>query len=409
MDLALGKPEMLVNSVVSTPRKSFFGHRNGSEDNELSNFDGTSPRKTVPVTSNSTSTNPLITASRRRMADPEVIEKVEEIVDQIIISLQQRDENISIALKTKKSSNVSPSSRSSVQFTNTQYKLSFPGNTRQEAWRFSRAELKEKVCSRIISMLICSPAVVLRVLELIHEALVNNMVISKRNIYYQDVSLFKSQKVVDRYVDILSYTFGIPRASLNVVSSTATAKGLVAGSFKIIYHDSSTYASTAAQDGKGYPDVSTRAFLRILSISAYPPPPIYTLVDFDPDGISIMSTYKYGSLTLSHQAANINTPIIRWLGVKSQDLVFHAPVDKTESNSEDRKGLLGLSKRDRKKAASILGQEIYQENGVEQEWRRELQMMLMLNVKVEMEILSEREGGISGWLDDRLREEALTT
>ena len=39
-----------------------------------------------------------------------------------------------------------------------------------------------------------------------------------RNIYYKDPELFKSQTVVDRYVDILAYTFGIHRAALNVVS-----------------------------------------------------------------------------------------------------------------------------------------------------------------------------------------------
>lgn len=42
-----------------------------------------------------------------------------------------------------------------------------------------------------------------------------------RNIYYKDPELFKSQKVVDRYVDILSYTFGLQRAALHVVSLLA--------------------------------------------------------------------------------------------------------------------------------------------------------------------------------------------
>lgn len=39
-----------------------------------------------------------------------------------------------------------------------------------------------------------------------------------RNIYYKDPALFKRQEVVDRYVDILAYTFGVRRAELNVVS-----------------------------------------------------------------------------------------------------------------------------------------------------------------------------------------------
>ncbi len=40
-----------------------------------------------------------------------------------------------------------------------------------------------------------------------------------RNIYYRDPALFKSQHVVDRYVDILAFTLGVRRANLNVVSS----------------------------------------------------------------------------------------------------------------------------------------------------------------------------------------------
>lgn len=57
------------------------------------------------------------------------------------------------------------------------------------------------------------------------------------------------QEVVDRYVDDLACTLGIPRNSLNVVRylaprrstlltiKTAAAKGLVAGSFTIMRED----------------------------------------------------------------------------------------------------------------------------------------------------------------------------
>lgn len=40
-----------------------------------------------------------------------------------------------------------------------------------------------------------------------------------RNIFYKDPVLFKSQSVVDRYIDIVAYTLGVQRAALNVVSS----------------------------------------------------------------------------------------------------------------------------------------------------------------------------------------------
>jgi meiotic recombination protein SPO11 len=35
-------------------------------------------------------------------------------------------------------------------------------------------------------------------------------------------------------------------------------------------------------------------------------------------------------------------------------------------------------------------------------WRRELQVMLMLNVKAEMQILEQRDEGLRGWLDGKL-------
>ena len=36
------------------------------------------------------------------------------------------------------------------------------------------------------------------------------------------------------------------------------------------------------------------------------------------------------------------------------------------------------------------------------EQRRELQVMLMLNIKVEIQILSSKEGGLEGWLEEKL-------
>lgn len=76
-----------------------------------------------------------------------------------------------------------------------------------------------------------------------------------RNIYYHDPDLFKSQKIVDKYVDIFAYTFGVPRAALNVVGApspclifkesrqvpkTAAAKGLVVGDFRWRYQNGSS-------------------------------------------------------------------------------------------------------------------------------------------------------------------------
>lgn len=116
-----------------------------------------------------------------------------------------------------------------------------------------------------------------------------------------------------------------------------------------------------------------------------------------------MSTYKYGSLNLSHENADLNAPSIQWLGIRNRDVLA--------GNGEQGEygGLQRLSARDRKKAAGMLERgEGLQEGGAEEEWRRELQVMLMLNVKAEMEILGERQGGVTGWVKEKLLESSTT-
>lgn len=75
------------------------------------------------------------------------------------------------------------------------------------------------------------------------------------------------------------------------------------------------------------------------------------------------------------------------------------------SNSESSGvGLLRLSLRDRKKATGLLKRDILREDDGRSEtgWRRELQVMLMLGYKAEMELLEEREGGLEAWLQRKL-------
>lgn len=114
-----------------------------------------------------------------------------------------------------------------------------------------------------------------------------------------------------------------------------------------------------------------------------------------------MSTYKYGSVALAHENQNLAVPFIRWLGVRSSDIV---------QDWVDKSGLLKLSGRDRRIAGLMLGKDIFVDSGDEgtvaapgreKEWKRELQIMLMLNVKAEIQILSSRVG-LEGWLDGKL-------
>ncbi|RAR04118.1 meiosis-specific topoisomerase spo11 [Stemphylium lycopersici] len=262
-------------------------------------------------------------------------------------------------------------------------------------------------------------------------------------------NLFVKQSVVDRYVDDLA-------SWLTLGNQTAAAKGLVAGNFRLkqdndhvfdgmgnkevitsafeiacvpnsrqgllvpIVGDHDTWDLTEATfrsimgsqqwdalgshgvllTAKGYPDLASRKFLCQLGDAA-PQIPMFVLVDADPDGIAILSTYKYGSYRLAHEDVTptdtpaLRLPNIRWLGVKSHHM-SRTPVGEDGIASDvmpQLQGLMRLTARDRIKAARMLEWNLCTEDGVEQGWRQELQKMLMLNVKAEMQILDELPGG----------------
>lgn len=114
--------------------------------------------------------------------------------------------------------------------------------------------------------------------------------------------------------------------------------------------------------------------------------------------MAIMSTYKYGSIAHLHENADLNVPSIEWLGLHTSE-VAAATQDAGDSS------IMPLSSRDRKKATAMLTRTpVFSDDGPEPKWREELQRMLMMNSKIEIEIMYERPGGIEGWLDKRLRE-----
>jgi meiotic recombination protein SPO11 len=132
---------------------------------------------------------------------------------------------------------------------------------------------------------------------------------------------------------------------------------------------------------------------------------MHALVDLDPDGIAILSTYKYGSYRLAHEdvaqgdTPGLNLPNLRWLGVKSHD-ISRTPVGESGTNTSvlpQLQGLMKLTARDRTKAMRMLEWDLCVEDGPEQDWRRELQAMLTLNIKAEMQILDELPGGLVSW------------
>lgn len=67
---------------------------------------------------------------------------------------------------------------------------------------------------------------VVRVLDLVHGLLVNDLHATKRDIYYTDVQVFGKQEVANRAIESLACMLAIPRSQLHVLG---TEKGLVAG------------------------------------------------------------------------------------------------------------------------------------------------------------------------------------
>lgn len=62
-------------------------------------------------------------------------------------------------------------------------------------------------------------------------------------------------------------------------------------------------------------------------------------------------------------------------------------------------GLISLTPRDRRMAIKTL-----QRDSLEEEWRRELQVMLMLGAKAEIQIINSADGaGLGIWLDKKLQ------
>ncbi|KAI1320800.1 endodeoxyribonuclease [Mortierella claussenii] len=76
------------------------------------------------------------------------------------------------------------------------------------------------------SMAIC----VMRIVDLVHENICQDTISSKRDLFYRDVQLFRSQRTVDTIVEDLACTLKVPRSCLNVV---AGRRSMVYGSVRM--------------------------------------------------------------------------------------------------------------------------------------------------------------------------------
>lgn len=127
--------------------------------------------------------------------------------------------------------------------------------------------------------------------------------------------------------------------------------------------------------GRGYPDVPTRRFLRLLmeKLSL----PTYCLVDCDPYGFDILTTYRFGSMQMAYDAKYLRVPEIHWLGVFPSD---------SEKYGLPQQCLLPLTAEDKSRVEAML-QRCYLQREVPH-WRSEIELLLQRGVKFEIEALS---------------------
>jgi meiotic recombination protein SPO11 len=125
--------------------------------------------------------------------------------------------------------------------------------------------------------------------------------------------------------------------------------------------------------GKGYPDVSTRLLLKLLSQSLA----IFCLIDGDPHGFQIYLTYKYGSKSMAFSATNLAVPCIQFLGVAPS-----AWFTKLHIKTQD---LIQLSINDVKKCLSLLkNPHVYLNPSL----KREISRLMFTNYKSEIQSIA---------------------
>ncbi|KAH7224961.1 Spo11/DNA topoisomerase VI subunit A [Fusarium oxysporum] len=327
-----------------------------------------------------------------------VVTRIEDILAQIISALaagQELSIPFSARRSTRRAANVRPE------------QVHFPGRNQQEAVKFAR---------------------ILLILQLSHDALVSGTVLTKRHIFYQHQHLFEKQGQVDDLVDDIAFSLGISRGDLNivrVVKSAHASKGALAGPLLILFRDGSTLNPCSGDLGVAIPTVQSISSVDVQNIKwilvvekDYPQLPLLGLFDYDPDGIKILRCYRHGSERLSHEA-DLGIEALRWLGIRSVHLSrghtntslsnYGQPSHVSITSIQCRDPVTYLNGRERAAAISTLKKiSLYSPNELEgSELRLELQLMIMLGIKAEIEWLDE-SGDLCSWLDGEIGEALIS-
>ncbi|KPJ11949.1 Meiotic recombination protein SPO11 [Papilio machaon] len=248
------------------------------------------------------------------------------------------------------------------------------------------------------------------VLTKVHELLLKNLSVTRRELFYQNVTRLRNQANLDIAVRDVCCLLQTPPWNLGIM---ATAKGLIAGHIQLqlrdgsyvdcfgaggtlipqdvngikVFRSTAKYILVVEKDaifqklldegalGKGYPDVCTRQLLcrlvNELRLKAL------ALVDADPHGYEIFLTYKYGSLAQSHLSQSLACSSLQLLGARHGDVMTLA----------EKEARLKLTALDKKKIVSLLKRP-YLDTAVGFNIKKDLEEMLASGVKAEIEALS---------------------
>ncbi|KAK9147392.1 hypothetical protein Scep_006149 [Stephania cephalantha] len=121
--------------------------------------------------------------------------------------------------------------------------------------------------------------------------------------------------------------------------------------------------------GKGYPDIATRFLLHRIS-KTFPHMPLFALVDWNPAGLAILCTFKFGSIGMGLEAYRYACNV-KWLGLRGDDLQLIP-----------EESLIPLKPKDLQIAKSLMASEILKEP-----YREELELMVSRCQRAEIEAL----------------------
>ena len=259
----------------------------------------------------------------------------------------------------------------------------------------------------------------MRVLEIVHTLVEKDIHATKREIFYNDVNLFKNQVYSDKIIDDIPPLLNTTRDSTHIVAS---AKGMAIGRLTIrdsgdtidltklgsggwsitpfldkveIVESDAEFILVVEKDaalirlseakwwnkypcviitGKGSADIATRSFLRKLVKKLKIP--AFALMDSDPYGMYIYSVYLRGSKRLSYESPFLATPELKLLGVLSRDL---------DRYKIPKECWLKMTDKDIKRAKEMLKEPFVQRK---KEWAEDLKLMITLKRKAEIQALS---------------------